>query len=320
MRNEQGEDSIVPHGHPRSRDLIQYLQSLRTAGVTEIPRVAVEPSASWATETSDHQPDSNASPKDAGPSPAEVGRSSVSATSAGHASVSVGNRAGVAQSQVNGVTAGGTESGHSNLTTDSYPDRVEPERVPHALEVLAEEVSQCVRCPDLAKLRSQTVFGVGNPHARVVFFGEAPGADEDQQGEPFVGKAGQLLDRILAASTFQRDQVYILNTLKCRPPGNRNPNDWELQNCCQYWQRQLELIQPEYIVCLGAIAVRTLLQVESSIARLRGSFHRYRDSKVVVTYHPAYLLRNESAKRLVWEDMKFLLNDMGISPPRPAAG
>jgi uracil-DNA glycosylase family 4 len=300
MRNEQGEDSIVPHGHPRSQELIQYLQSLRAAGVTEIPRVDVEPSVSWTIDSSGNQTDSNASSKEAGLSPARVGGPSVSAESAGHGSVSMGQGAGVIQSQVNGATAGGGESGPSSLTTDAYPDRVEPERVPHALEVLAEEVSQCVRCPDLAKLRSQTVFGEGNPQARVVFFGEAPGADEDRQGEPFVGKAGQLLDRILAASTFQRDQVYILNTLKCRPPGNRNPNDWELQNCCQFWQRQLELIQPEYIVCLGAIAVRTLLQVESSIARLRGSFHRYRDSKVVVTYHPAYLLRHESAKRLVW--------------------
>ena len=150
----------------------------------------------------------------------------------------------------------------------------------------------------------------------MVFFGEAPGADEDRIGEPFVGKAGQLLDRILSASTFRRDEVYILNTLKCRPPGNRNPNDVEIQNCGRFWQRQLELIQPEYVVCLGAIAVRTLLQTDRSIAKLRGDFHRYRGSKVLVTYHPAYLLRNESAKRLVWEDMKLLLSDMGIEVPK----
>lgn len=308
----------MPQSHPRSQDVIQYLQSLKAAGVTEIPRADIEPFESWrevASEVQDasgHLPDESVRQA--------LGRTTDATRTAATETTAAGQRDGESLPQSMVADRGTPKTEGLNLTTDGYSERVEPARLSHALEVLAEEVSQCVRCPDLAKLRSQTVFGVGNPQARVVFFGEAPGADEDRQGEPFVGKAGQLLNRILVASTFQREDVYILNTLKCRPPGNRNPNDWELGNCCQFWQRQLDLIQPEYIVCLGAIAVRTLLQVETSIARLRGSFHRYRGSKVLVTYHPAYLLRNESAKRLVWEDMKFLLKDMGISPPRPGDG
>ena len=198
-----------------------------------------------------------------------------------------------------------------------YPESLPTERRAHALEVLGDEVAQCQRCPKLAEARTKTVFGIGNPQPRVVFLGEAPGADEDRSGLPFVGAAGQLLDKILEASSFAREDVYIMNTLKCRPPGNRNPNEEEIDRCRGYWQRQLELLQPEYIVCLGAVSVRTLLQIDSPIGRLRGRFHQYRGSKVVATYHPAYLLRQASAKRLVWDDMKMLMADMGIPvPPR----
>ncbi|MCC9607311.1 uracil-DNA glycosylase [Blastopirellula sp. JC732] len=183
------------------------------------------------------------------------------------------------------------------------------------LEILAAEVAQCVKCQELACTRTQTVFGVGNPNARICFFGEAPGADEDKQGEPFVGRAGQLLTQIIEACTFRREDVYILNTLKCRPPGNRNPTPEENANCMPYFVKQLEIIQPEYIVCLGKFAAQNLLQTEAAIGRLRGTFHEYNGAKVIATYHPAYLLRNPSAKRDVWEDMKMMLRDMGISIP-----
>lgn len=183
------------------------------------------------------------------------------------------------------------------------------------LAILASEVAQCVKCHELASTRTQTVFGVGNPNARVCFFGEAPGADEDRQGEPFVGKAGQLLTQIIGACTFQREDVYILNTLKCRPPGNRNPSPEENANCMPYFVRQLEIIQPEYIVCLGKFAAQNLLKTEEAIGRLRGQFHEYNGAKVIATYHPAYLLRNPAAKRDVWEDMKMMLRDMGIPIP-----
>jgi len=184
-----------------------------------------------------------------------------------------------------------------------------------ALQVLADEVAGCQRCEELCRLRTQTVFGVGNPQARLVLLGEGPGEQEDLQGEPFVGAAGQLLDRILAACGLSRNDVYILNAVKCRPPRNRNPKPEELENCWEYGRRQLEILQPEFICCLGSVAARTLLQTNLSVGRLRRQFHQYRQSKVLVTYHPAYLLRTESAKKYAWEDMQMLMREMGIEIP-----
>jgi DNA polymerase len=185
-----------------------------------------------------------------------------------------------------------------------------------SLEALRPEVAACTLCRDLVSNRTQTVFGVGDPNARLCFLGEAPGADEDRQGEPFVGKAGQLLDRIIAACTLRREQVYILNVLKCRPPGNRTPAPDEVANCRFFFERQLELIAPEFICCLGAVAAQSLLQTTQSVGRLRGRFHEYRNSKVVVTYHPAYLLRSPDQKRKTWDDMKMLMAAMGIEIPK----
>jgi DNA polymerase len=181
-----------------------------------------------------------------------------------------------------------------------------------ALNVLREEVAGCTKCRELAATRKQTVFGVGSPQARLVFLGEAPGADEDAQGEPFVGRAGQLLNKIIEACTLKREDVYILNVLKCRPPNNRTPAPDEVTNCRGYLNRQLEIIRPEFICCLGAVAARTLLETESSMAKLRGRFYLYQGIEVLCTYHPAYLLRNPPAKKEVWEDMKLLLGRMGI--------
>ena len=180
------------------------------------------------------------------------------------------------------------------------------------LEVLQQEVAGCQKCQNLAETRTQTVFGVGNPQARLCFCGEAPGADEDRQGEPFVGRAGQLLTKIIEACTLRREDVYILNVLKCRPPDNRNPLPTEVANCRGYLDRQLEIIRPEFICCLGTIAAQTLLETDQTIGRLRGRFHDYRGIPVWCTYHPAYLLRNPGAKRQVWDDMKTLLAEMGI--------
>lgn len=185
-----------------------------------------------------------------------------------------------------------------------------------ALEVINKEVKACTKCRELAETRTQTVFGVGNPQPRIVFFGEAPGADEDKQGEPFVGRAGQLLNKIFEACTFKREDVYIMNVLKCRPPGNRTPLPDEAANCRHFWERQLEVLRPEYVVCLGATAATTMLQTTQSIGRLRGRFHEHQGIKVLATYHPSYLLRNPDAKRDVWEDMKMLLREMGIELPQ----
>ena len=181
-----------------------------------------------------------------------------------------------------------------------------------ALNVIRQSVAHCTRCAELCTTRTQTVFGVGNPMSRLVFLGEAPGADEDEQGEPFVGRAGQLLNKIIEACTLRREDVYILNILKCRPPNNRAPLPEESANCREYLEAQLDLIKPEYICCLGATAAKNLLNTEVSISKLRGKFATYRGIQVMCTYHPAYLLRNPAAKRDVWEDMKTLMRAMGV--------
>jgi DNA polymerase len=180
-----------------------------------------------------------------------------------------------------------------------------------ALAAVAAEVAVCKRCDELARTRTQTVFGVGNPHARVVFCGEAPGADEDRLGEPFVGRAGQLLNDIISKGMkMRREDVYILNILRCRPPGNRNPLPVEAAACREYLDRQLEIIQPEFICCLGAVAAQNLLGTDTTIGHLRGQIHDYHGIKVICTYHPAYVLRNPQAKRPVWDDIQLLLAEM----------
>jgi DNA polymerase len=184
-----------------------------------------------------------------------------------------------------------------------------------ALELLAERVSTCPRCAELASTRTQTVFGVGKLDTELCFIGEAPGADEDARGEPFVGAAGQLLNRIIAACGMKREEVYICNILKCRPPGNRAPLPHEAANCREYLDKQLELVRPRFICALGASAAQNLLNTKASIGRLRGQFLDYRGIPVLCTYHPAFLLRSPDKKRDVWEDMKKLLRRMGRPVP-----
>jgi uracil-DNA glycosylase family 4 len=186
-----------------------------------------------------------------------------------------------------------------------------------ALKTLAEEVKVCTRCTELCSTRAHTVFGQGEPGVELCFVGEAPGAEEDAQGLPFVGAAGQLLNRIITASGFKREEVYICNILKCRPPGNRTPLASEAANCRDFLDRQLALVQPKFIVGLGGCAATNLLQTTASIGKLRGRFHVYHGIPVMVTYHPAYLLphRSPEKKREVWEDMKMLLQKMGRPLP-----
>lgn len=185
-----------------------------------------------------------------------------------------------------------------------------------ALTVIQKEVEACTRCEELACSRTQTVFGVGNPNARLCFFGEAPGADEDRQGEPFVGRAGKLLtDIIKKGMGLERSDIYILNVLKCRPPGNRNPSPEEAANCREFFERQIETIDPEFICCLGSVAAHTLLETNIAVGKLRGKIHDYRGRKVVVTYHPAYLLRNPPAKKHTWDDIQLLMGEMGLPVP-----
>jgi DNA polymerase len=202
----------------------------------------------------------------------------------------------------------------------SAPATISLDQRRRELELLAEAVRPCTRCADLCSTRTQTVFGVGRLDPDICFVGEAPGADEDRLGEPFVGQAGQLLNRIIAACGLTREEVYICNILKCRPPGNRTPRLDEAANCREYLDKQLALVQPKSICCLGGTAATNLLGVTSSLGKLRGRFHDYHGIPVICTYHPAFLLpfRQPEKKKDVWEDMKMLLRKLG--KPIPSTG
>ncbi len=185
-----------------------------------------------------------------------------------------------------------------------------------ALATLAAEVATCVRCPHLAASRTQTVFGTGSPTARLMFIGEAPGADEDRRGEPFVGRAGALLtDMITKGMGLARGDVYIANILKSRPPENRTPMPDEVAHCLPYLERQIAIIRPEFLCLLGKTAVSALLETSLPMGRLRGRWHRYRGLPTVVSWHPAYLLRNPAAKREAWDDLQMLMQAMGLKLP-----
>jgi DNA polymerase len=172
------------------------------------------------------------------------------------------------------------------------------------LEQVRADLGECMRCKLHALGRRQIVFGVGNPHAQLMFIGEAPGHDEDVQGIPFVGRAGQLLTKIIEAIDLAREDVYIANVIKCRPPENRNPESDEVASCEPFLFRQVQAIQPRIIVALGTWAAQTLLRTSDPISRLRGRIFRYGDARLIPTFHPAYLLRSPERKREVWEDMK----------------
>lgn len=186
-------------------------------------------------------------------------------------------------------------------------DRVEND----TLERIREDLGECTRCR-LHKQRNSIVFGVGNPRAELVFVGEGPGHDEDVQGLPFVGRAGKLLTQMIEAMGLERDDVYICNVVKCRPPENRKPEDDEVATCSPYLLRQLEVIGPKAIVCLGGVAAQTLLGTKDPISRYRGVWFDFRSAKLLATYHPAYLLRNPNAKGEVWKDLQKVMTLLGL--------
>ncbi|MEE3104267.1 MAG: uracil-DNA glycosylase [Acidobacteriota bacterium] len=173
-----------------------------------------------------------------------------------------------------------------------------------SLEAVRSDLGECTRCKLSGLGRQQIVFGVGNPSAELMFVGEAPGRDEDTQGIPFVGRAGQLLTKIIEAIGQSRESVYIANVIKCRPPQNRNPEEDEVETCEPFLFRQIDVIRPRVIVALGAFAAKTLLRSDAPISKLRGREYEYRGATLIPTFHPAYLLRNSKGKREVWEDMK----------------
>ena len=188
---------------------------------------------------------------------------------------------------------------------------------PAALKAIRADIGDCTRCR-LHKGRTNLVFGVGNPNAELMFVGEGPGADEDAQGEPFVGRAGQLLNNMINAMGLKREDVYIANVVKCRPPGNRTPEKDECDVCSPFLLRQIEVIQPKVIVALGAVAAKNLLAVNDSMANLRGRWYDFRGSRLTVTYHPAYLLRDPRQKKEAWKDLQMVMKYLGLTPPAKA--
>jgi DNA polymerase len=181
-----------------------------------------------------------------------------------------------------------------------------------ALRLIREDLGDCTRCRLHKQGRKQIVFGVGNPRAELMFIGEAPGADEDQQGEPFVGRAGQLLNNMIKAMGLRREDVYIANIIKCRPPGNRTPERDECETCSPFLVRQIAAIQPKVIVALGAVAAKTLLAINAPMAELRGHWYDFRGTKLAATYHPAFLLRDPRQKKETWKDLQMVMKDLGL--------
>jgi len=183
------------------------------------------------------------------------------------------------------------------------------------LRLIREDIGDCTRCPLHKQGRKQIVFGVGNPHADLMFIGEAPGADEDIQGEPFVGRSGQLLTNMIKAMGLSREEVYIANIIKCRPPGNRAPERDECATCSPFLMRQIEAIKPKAIVALGAVAAKTLLAINAPMIELRGRWFDFRGTKLAVTYHPAFLLRDPRQKKETWKDLQMVMKELGLKPP-----
>jgi uracil-DNA glycosylase len=207
------------------------------------------------------------------------------------------------------------------IITSGQPNLSQPRAaVPHdpaaLLRIIREDLGEdCTRCKLHKQGRKQIVFGVGNPRAELMFIGEGPGADEDQQGEPFVGRAGQLLNKMIEAMGLKREDVYIANVVKCRPPGNRTPERDECETCMPFLMRQVEAIKPKVIVALGAVAAKNLLQLNSSMAEMRSRSYDFRGAKLFVTYHPAYLLRDPRQKSEAWKDLQQVMKYLGLKIP-----
>jgi uracil-DNA glycosylase family 4 len=202
---------------------------------------------------------------------------------------------------------------------DDLIDAVKPESAlsdpAQGLLAIREDIGDCTRCRLSKQGRKQIVFGVGNPRAELMFIGEAPGADEDIQGEPFVGRAGQLLNNMIKAMGLRREDIYIANIIKCRPPGNRTPERDECETCSPFLMRQIATIKPKVLVALGAVAAKTLLAINAPMSELRGHWYDFRATKLAVTYHPAFLLRDPRQKKEAWKDLQMVMKELGLKPP-----
>jgi uracil-DNA glycosylase family 4 len=215
------------------------------------------------------------------------------------------------------VQVSASEISVENLETRQVRNSVAPDPV-SALRLIREDIGDCTRCRLHKQGRKQIVFGVGNPNAELMFVGEAPGADEDEQGEPFVGRAGQLLNNMIKAMGLQREDVYIANIIKCRPPGNRTPERDECETCSPFLMRQIEVIGPKALVALGAVAAKTLLAINAPMSELRGRWYDFRGRKLAVTYHPAFLLRDPRQKKEAWKDLQMVMKELRLKAPEKA--
>jgi uracil-DNA glycosylase len=210
------------------------------------------------------------------------------------------------------------KSSSESLFAAAAPTAVSAEGRAAAMEAIRADIGDCTRCPLAFQGRHKIVFADGDPNARLMFVGEGPGADEDAQGLPFVGRAGQLLNNMITAMGLARSEVYIANVVKCRPPQNRTPEPVEANTCMQFLWRQIEVVNPQVIVALGSTAATYLLGAKSSLASLRGRIHQVRESQLIVTYHPAYLLRDPRQKAEAWKDLQIAMKELGLKPPKPA--
>ena len=327
-QGDQNPDSLADEPRRVLREVRQRLESLRRAGLRDLPRPLLQETPGQMREAEVAQPIATDAEKNqgqadqplsgpaAGVSPMTPSRAESAREVPPRESLptTAPNRAGAVPIKPPPAAVAPAPSLFHEPEFDSAPVPVE-ERF-KVLKVLAEEVAGCRKCAELAATRTQTVFADGSPSARLMFVGEAPGADEDRIGLPFVGRAGQLLtDMITKGMGLRREDVYIANILKCRPPENRDPQLEEIANCLPYLERQIDIIRPEFLCLLGRVAAQTLLETTLSMGRLRGKWYRYRGIATLVTYHPAYLLRNASSKKEAWEDLQILMNAMGLPVP-----
>ncbi len=247
---------------------------------------------------------------------AEICTGTSSETTRASGLTDVHDNTAVAPAFIPGIRPGMNSSAAECLDNGVMPDKglhpgKKPADRPSQLQTLREKIGDCRQCK-LWKGRHNIVFGTGNPEARLMFVGEGPGQEEDRQGKPFVGRAGELLTKMIAAMRLSRDDVYIANVVKCRPPDNRNPEADEISACRPYLKEQIRIIRPEIICALGTFAAQTLLDNKARIGELRGKIHHRDDCRIVATFHPAYLLRNQNEKRRAWEDLQLVMRELGL--------
>ncbi len=294
--------TIAPEVAAVAREALRHVEWLRDSGVLEVPRAEARahprPERAAGTSTATRPPTRTATARP----------TSTSLSPAGGEGQGEGARTRVGAPHPDPRPASGERGEGPGYSLSDKGCGSE------GLVAVRRELGECTRCK-LAGGRHRLVFGVGNPAAELMFVGEGPGADEDRQGEPFVGKAGQLLDRMIAAMGFRRADVYIANVVKCRPPQNRDPEPDEIGACEPFLEAQIAAIRPKVIVALGRFAVQTLLRDTTPISRQRGRWREYRGVRLMPTFHPAYLLRNPDDKRKAWDDLKLAMKELGREPP-----